>query len=184
MGIAKIQVWITGEGDPCGVSQRPPDPDDPATWVVAVWECNGRLLNWCGRQYFNIPAPCGHVEIEVPPGRYVVRAADAMSLGPFGVTGNHWTEHGVVTVNCDDTACLTLFAPSAHHCGFGFQQVLETLIEREMVDVELARPVLEGLRQIVQQLPPGPYERRAEPVELKLAEEALGRGRKGDPPEG
>ena len=34
MGTGTIQVWITGEGDPCGISQRPPDPDDPARCAI------------------------------------------------------------------------------------------------------------------------------------------------------
>jgi hypothetical protein len=186
MGMGAIQVWITGEGDPCGVSQRPPDPGDPAQWVVAVWECTGKLLNWCGREYFNIRTECGHVEIEVPPGRYVIRAADAQWLGPDGVHGNHWTDHGVVTVGCDEKACVTLFAPSAHHCGEGFGRALETLVERGVVDAELARPVLEGIRQVIGQLRPGPFERRAEGAMLKLVEAALNPQPippgKGDPP--
>ncbi len=168
MGMANIQVWITGEGDPCGISERPPDPGDPAQWVVAVWECSGRLLQWCGRRYFAIRTTCGHVEIEVPPGCYVVRAADAMWVGPGGIHGNHWTDHGVVRVDCDQTACVTLFAPSAHHCGVGFGQVVETLLERGVIDAELGRPILEGIRAIVAQVRPGPFERRAEDAMLEL----------------
>jgi len=122
MGVARLNIWITGEGDPCGVSTKPPDPGDPQQWVVAVWECSGRLLNWpCGEgEYFNLPTRCGHLEIEVPPGCYVVRAADSMWMTEAGVAGNHWTDHGVVTACCDETACVTLFAPSAHHCGLGW----------------------------------------------------------------
>lgn len=176
MGTSKLQIWITGEGDPCGISERPPDPGDPAQWVVAVWQCNGRLLQWCGRNFFGIRTRCGHVEIEVPPGCYVVRAADAMWVGPGGIHGNHWTDHGVVRVDCDDTACVTLFAPSAHHCGVGFGQVVETLLGQGVIDADLGRPVLDGIREIVAQLRPGHFERAAEGAMLKLVEAA------GNPP--
>jgi len=181
MGVARLNIWITGEGDPCGVSTKPPDPGDPQQWVVAVWECSGRLLNWpCGEgEYFNLPTRCGHLEIEVPPGCYVVRAADSMWMTEAGVAGNHWTDHGVVTACCEETACVTLFAPSAHHCGLGWERVLRTLIERGIVPQDLGGPVLERMQEIVRLLPATAYERRAEAAELKLVEEALGRGHKG-----
>ena len=182
MGTARINIWITGEGDPCGVSTKPADPGDPQQWGVALWECNGSLLHWdCaeevpGGDYFNLPTRCGHLELEVPPGRYVIRAADSQWMTKSGVAGNHWTDHGVVTVGCDDTACVTLYAPSAHNCGLGWERVLRTLVGREIIPEELARPVLDAMAEIVRLLPATQYERRAEPGELQLVEEALARG--------
>ena len=53
-------------GEPCKI-------DLDHRWFIHVLQCDGSLLRWCvdGREpqdYTNIPAVCGHAEIDVPPG--------------------------------------------------------------------------------------------------------------------
>src|SRR5438874_13351345 len=95
MGTGTIQVWVTNQGDPCGVSDRPPD-NDSAQWVVGVWECSGKLLSWCQTEFFDLKTKCGFAEIEVPPGCYVVVAADSMWVEADGIHSNHMTDRGIV----------------------------------------------------------------------------------------
>lgn len=152
MGLAKLQIWITSEGDPCKISER--DEHDNRPWVVAIWHCDGQLLNWCGRRYFNMIARCGHLEVEVPPGCYVIRAADGMALNPSGaVVGNHWSDHAVVTACCDHETCVTLFAPSAHGCGIGFLHVVERLLAAKMIEPDRGDRLIADLRATIDRLP-------------------------------
>ena len=103
MSTGKIEVWITGVGrNACQVSWELP-------WYVNVRDCCGEPLLWCDRQYQCIAACCGHVDIEVPPGCYVLRAG-AFSGGEKPCTGQliDLTGSAVVTVGCGQEACVTL----------------------------------------------------------------------------
>jgi hypothetical protein len=163
MGLAKLQIWITSEGDPCKISER--DEHDNTPWVVAIWHCDGRLLEWCGRKYFNLVARCGHLEVEVPPGCYVIRAADGMALHPTGaVTGNHWSDHAVVAACCDEAVCVTLFSPSAHNCGFGFLRVVERLIAAKMILPEVGQRLVADLKATLERLPKSHFDVLALPA--------------------
>lgn len=42
--------------------------------VVHILHCNGEILKWCGKKYANLPTQCGHLEVEIPPGCYMVVA--------------------------------------------------------------------------------------------------------------
>jgi hypothetical protein len=46
MGLAKLQIWITSEGDPCAISER--DEHDNTPWVVAIWHATADCLNGAG----------------------------------------------------------------------------------------------------------------------------------------
>lgn len=71
MSTAKLNVWITEIGDPCHFIE--PSPNE--NWYVHILDCDGKVLEWCGRRYRDFLAKCGHVEIEVPPGCYTVMAS-------------------------------------------------------------------------------------------------------------
>lgn len=171
MGLGTLQVWITSEGDPCAISER--DEHDHTPWVIAVWHCDGKLLNWCGRKFFNIQAFCGHVELKVPPGCYVVRAADGMSISADGkVVGNHWSDHGVVQVCCDENVCVTLFAPSAHNCGMGFLRVVERLMERQIIKPEEGKRAVEAMQAVINKLPRSRFDAATLPAMAELLKAA------------
>ena len=171
MGMARLQIWITSEGAPCKISER--DEHDNLPWVVAIWHCSGELLEWCGRKYFNIVAKCGHVEIEVPPGCYIIRAADGMGISANGqVWGNHWSDHAVVTACCDENTCVTLFAPSAHSCGIGFLAVLERLVAAKKIAPELGREAIQALKKVLEKTPQTNWDKLALPAMDALLKEA------------
>jgi hypothetical protein len=72
--IAKINAWVTRIGAPCEI-------DTEREWFVHVLHCNGKILKWCDRTYSNIKTKCAHVEIEVPPGCYLVVATWSPGAG-------------------------------------------------------------------------------------------------------
>src|SRR5262245_43268332 len=87
MSTARLNVWITQQGDPCRIENK-------KTLFVHVLHCNGEPLEWCGRKYLHIPARCGHLDIEIPPGCYIVGAVE----NPQGIPplGNHLTHVAIV----------------------------------------------------------------------------------------
>jgi hypothetical protein len=170
MSTGKIDVWITMEGDPCHIKEL--GADYPYPWVVAVWDCCGRILKWCGREYFNLRTECGHIEIIVPPGCYVLRAAEAMGANNNGVWGNYWTDHAVVTVGCGQEVCVTLVAPSAHNCGWGWLHVLEGLRAVQAVQGDLIDNAIKANRAVVERLPRSGWDYATEESMLQLIREA------------
>src|SRR5262245_28361823 len=97
MSTSIINVWVTNLGDPCSITNDAKSRL-PHAWVIAVSHCDGRVLNWSETRYRfhkddpwtpvpyhtppggevgwwcdSIPTLDGHVEIEVPPGYYVLR---------------------------------------------------------------------------------------------------------------
>jgi hypothetical protein len=173
MGLGKLQIWITSEGNPCKISER--DEHDNLPWVVGIWHCDGQILEWCGKKYFNLLARCGHLEVAVPPGCYVIRAADGMALQPGGgVIGNHWSDHAVVTVCCDQETCVTLYAPSAHQCGHGFLRVVERLVAAKRIQPEIGERAKQALNAVLERIPKTDFDILALPAMddlLKAAEQ-------------
>lgn len=108
MKTSKLDIWITERGDPCRISTI-------KQHFVYVLHCNGEVLEWCGKRYVALPTECGHLELDIPPGCYVVGAVEFNSgVRPFG---NYLTHVAIVRANCGDEICVTLFDPSLHFCG-------------------------------------------------------------------
>jgi hypothetical protein len=167
MALSKLDVWITSQGDPCKISER--DEHDNTPWVVAIWHCDGELLNWCGKQYYNLVANCGHLEVSLPPGTYVIRAADGMAIQPNGqISGNHWSDHAVVTVCCNENNCVTLYAPSAHSCGIGFLAALERMIVAKRIPADIGNPAVSALKKVMEKIPMTNFETKALPKMYEL----------------
>jgi hypothetical protein len=167
MGMAKLQIWFTAEGNPCTISER--DDHDNLPWEVAIMHCSGQVLSWCGRRYVGLIARCGHLEVEVPPGCYVIRGGESMGVNPHGgITGNHLTDHAVVTACCDESTCVTLFAPSLHSCLFGFNAALAGAIAHDRLDDAAGRPVLEAMKVLFDKLPKSEFDDAAIPVMQEL----------------
>jgi len=112
MSTARLNVWITAKGQPCRIDTR----DQPM--FVYVLHCSGEVLEWCGKKYVGMPTKCGHLEVEIPVGCYVVGAVE----NPSGIPplGNHLTHIAMVRANCGDHVCVTLFNPTFHHCAHWF----------------------------------------------------------------
>jgi hypothetical protein len=162
MSTAMLNVWITEIGDPCHIIK--PHPEDPEGWFVHVLDCDGNVLQWCKTTYRDIPAPCGHAEIEVPPGCYSVLASHTRGAGtaPDGtpVFGNRLTHVAVVRVNCGDHACVTLFSPSIWHCGTWFRTAIrdhtDVLVKAGM-KAETARGAVAAVDAFLKQVKIDPF---------------------------
>lgn len=159
---AVLDIWITGVGDPCGIAEHP--ADEPGyVWQVAIWECSGRLLRWCGKEYAYLPAPCGHLKVTVPPGRYIIRAAVAMHPGAQGApAGNDWTDTAVVVACCGQCQCVFLYSPTGHWCGIGFWWALQSAVERGLIGEEAGRAAVEAIERVLGELPASEFEQRVE----------------------
>lgn len=155
MSTAMLNVWITNFGDPCHIIAEHP----PEHWYVHVVDCEGRVLNWCGRNYRNILAKCGHAEIEVPPGCYTVFASHTATASGTSF-GNRLTHVQIVRVNCGDHACVTLFSPTLWFCGNWFTSAVQMYIpklEKAGVDKQIAANAINAVQKLLEKIPIDPY---------------------------
>ena len=145
MGMAKLNVWISATDDPCGVDDR--------TWYVTIYDCDGNVLQWCGRKYVVLPAKCGHLEVEVPPGCYYLKAVWSFRFfgGIFYV--NHFTDAAIVQAVCDQTACVKLFNPSIHRCGIIVLRAVRDLVLQKAIKPEVARQYEAALNAVLANVP-------------------------------
>jgi hypothetical protein len=163
MSTATLNVWITNFGDPCHIV----DKDE---WFVHITDCNGKVLEWCGKKYSFIPARCGHAEIpNVPPGCYTVFAGHSAAGAGVPPFGNRLTHVQVVRVDCGDHVCVTLFSPSLWYCGTWFAHAVETQtagLQRAFhVNPEIATAAVRAVRALLDKLPVDPYTANAREFE-------------------
>lgn len=148
MGMARLNIWVSGLDDPCSMDSR--------TWYVTIYNCDGKVLEWCNKRYVVLPAPCGHLEIEVPPGCYRIIAVWSFSIlgGIYYV--NHFTDSAVVQACCGEHVCVTLFNPSIHRCGTIFLRAVQDIVLQKGADPEAARAVEQAVNKFLGALPPPP----------------------------
>lgn len=145
MGMAKLNVWVSAIDDPCGVDNR--------TWYVTIYDCDGNVLEWCGKKYVVLPARCGHLEVEVPPGCYYIKAVWSFSILGGIIYVNHFTDAAIVTACCEQTTCVKLFNPSVHRCGTIVLRAIRNLVQMKAIKPELARQHEAGLNAILAHVP-------------------------------
>lgn len=174
MGMSTLQIWITSEGSPCTISELDAH-DNNTPWQVAIMHCDGRVLTWCGRKYVALVAECGYLEVKVPPGCYVIRAGEGLRIDKKtgGLLGNHLSDHAVVTACCDESVCVTLFAPTLHNCLFGVNAALQGAVNANLVPAELARPALTALKALYDKLPGSNFDNTALPLMEELLKSAV-----------
>ena len=138
MGFGKLNVWLTETDNPCKINDK--------TFYVSVFTCDGEILKWAGKEYKLLEALNGHLEVDLPPGCYYLRAASIHCE-------NAYSDTAVVRVSCGETACVTLMLPSLKRC-------LETLIAalrlpraRELIPRQILRPAQDALTRMVEPLP-------------------------------
>jgi hypothetical protein len=102
MGLATPNVWVHDKQDPCRISDE--------VWFASVTYCNGNPVEWCGHTFSFEEAKCGHVELRLPRGCYIVHAIEFFFLNKLFLF--RFTEHAIVIVNCDELACAHLYTPS------------------------------------------------------------------------
>jgi len=133
MGFARLNVWVHDIQDPCRISD--------ATWRVNVTDCQNRVLSYCGRQYANIPARCGHVEFTLPPGCYIVWAALSVAILPPFLYANYITHFAFAHVDCDEDGCVHLYAPSYKKCWRAFLLATRLIAEQKGFPADLVKQI-------------------------------------------
>lgn len=135
MSTATLNIWVTRRGDPCRI-------EDTFEHRVYVTHCNGDILEYCRKKYVNLFTKCGHLELEVPPGCYIVGAVGgwAPDEPTSQYLGNFLTHVAIVQAKCGDHVCVTLFDPSLHYCGTWIGAAINThligggnVVPRELV---------------------------------------------------
>ncbi len=154
MGLSTLNVFVSGIDDPCSVDNR--------TWYITIYNCDGSVLEWCGKRYVVMKAPCGHLEVKLPPGCYYVKAVWGFTVVLPGLVyrANHFTDAGIVTLCCDQHACVKLFNPSAHRCGYIYVRALQDLVAQKAIAGDLVGNVEEAVEEINKQIgrPGRPFE--------------------------
>jgi|SRR5271165_351201 len=102
MGLATLNVWVHDKQDPCRISDE--------LWWITVTYCNGNPVEWCGHTFSFEEAKCGHAELRLPPGCYIVHGLQFLFLNKLFLF--HFTEHAIVIVNCDELGCVHLYTPT------------------------------------------------------------------------
>jgi hypothetical protein len=171
MGMAKLNIWVSGFDDPCSIDDR--------TWYVTIYNCDGTVLDWCGRRYIVLPAKCGHLQVEVPPGTYYIRAVWSFGVKPI-FWGNHFTDPAIVQAVCEETTCVKLFNPSAHRCGYILVRAVRDLAKQKAIEPDLAERVEKAVKAALEVIPRPEREfelGHADEIE-KLVREQEGKGGK------
>lgn len=146
MGMATLNVWISDLDEPCTISDR--------TWYVTIYECGGNVLQWCGRRYVVLPAKCGHLEVEVPPGCYYIKAVWGFRPVAREVYwANHFTDAAIVMARCDEKICVKLYNPSAHRCGYIYLRAVRDLARQKAIKPEVARLAEDAIKAVLEQIP-------------------------------
>jgi hypothetical protein len=176
LSTAILNVWITNLGDPSTIANDfGPGIPQGWKWAVAVLHCDGRVVNWSegrfrhhhddkwipinkhtpnggtpGWWYEHIPTRDGHVEIELPPGCYVVRASMHTWFANGVLNGNWATDHGIVRACCGEEACVTLYAPSFEPCDVILADfVLPLLMKKGIISREEGTKEVEALKAVL-----------------------------------
>jgi hypothetical protein len=186
MSTATLNVWITNLGDPCTIANDAAS-GLPHAWVVAVSHCDGRVVNWSegryrfhnedkwtpitphtppgstgpaaqGWWYDSIPTLDGHVEIELPPGCYVVRASMHTWFLNGVFYGNWATDRAVVCACCGEDVCVTLYAPTAIACWVPMFEFVIPLLQKHGVLKGDAARALEQIRGTFKDEAASPFE--------------------------
>jgi hypothetical protein len=181
MSTARLNVWVTKVGDPCKI-------DDQTQWFVHVLHCNGQILRWCNKVYANMPTKCGHLEVDIPPGCYMVCATwspGATSPVPTSL-GNHISHLAIIRANCGDHVCVTLFPPTFHWCGIWWLIALRENVQAlQRGGAELARNAEKAVKDLLASIPADPLAQEMLKIEEKPPSKtgagggAAKKGRKG-----
>jgi hypothetical protein len=107
VGMGRLNVWIHDRESPCKISDE--------TWFVNITYCSGEILEWCGKRFGFLEAKCGHLEVEIPPGCYIVYALQLFWLPRFKFPLFLETHFAIVMVECDAAACVHLYYPTLRH---------------------------------------------------------------------
>ncbi len=192
MSTSILNVWVTKVGEPCAIHNDPsPDApfawvvaithcdgtllnwsegryrfqkDSP--WVPISFHqvpgFGGPPVGPQGWWYDNVPTRNGHVEIEVPPGCYVLRGSAHFGISDGRLLGNWATDHAVVQACCGQEICTTLYPPSAGGCWIPFFEFVAPLLVQQKILTREHQHALDAVRAFLKETVPASHFERAE----------------------
>lgn len=147
-GMATLSISVSAQDDPCKI-------ENTRTWYVTIFNCDGTVLEFCGRKYVLMPTKCGCLDIKVPPGCYYIKAVWGFWVERPGIYRvNHFTDAAIVQACCGKTTCVRLFNPSAHRCGFIYALAVNDLIRQGAVKPDAGKRAIEAINAVNRELPP------------------------------
>lgn len=176
MGLGKLNIWIRYEPNVTW-SCKVDTVDWPGWngWLVTIKDCCGRILEWCGKRYSRVgPTKHGHIEIEVPPGCYIL---SAISLAKGS---NTFTAPSYVQVGCDETVCVNLLAPIANVCSWYDIVGIRQGVRENVIPPEVAKKAIDAIREVIKYREPPIKRPGAVTIEREIEEleEILKKGAK------
>ena len=200
MSTARLNVFITELGEPCTISNgRWVVAVSHCNGTLLNWS-EGRYRQhsgdaWTniaqhipphsadtpplprGWYYDNVPAPNGHVEMEVPPGSYVVIGSLHTWFSHGVLYGNWYTDHAIVQASGGQDVCVTLYAPSVMSC---FKRLIDFVIplgeKYRIFKHEEAQQAAKAMRAVVGSLSMSPFEQEEQKVLMIALEGMAGEG--------
>jgi len=149
MGTARLDVWVSELGDGCRIHPT-------RLWYVHVLQCDGSLLVHGDTTFTNQVTTNGHVALDVPPGQYLVVATWSKGNGTAEHLGNHLTHMQIVRVNCGDSACVYLYAPTLHLCGHHFLKAIQEQMANAALDPKVAGNAIQAVERLLRTIEPDP----------------------------
>jgi hypothetical protein len=188
-----LNTWITEVGEPCTITNNPwvvvvlhcdgrvlnwsegryrYRRDDP--WIPIqshpLRDLSGNPTGPEGWWYDGIPSRDGHVEIEVPPGCYSLRATSHTWWLHGILYGNGATDRAIVQASCGQDVCANLFASSIYACWTPLAEWMRVAARHEAIDPENAERAIEAMTEALKSAPGSPFERReADVIRMTLA---------------
>jgi hypothetical protein len=168
MGVGRLDVWIADLADPCKISNN--------DWRVTVTDCKNQVIQWCDNDYFAVLARCGHVELELPPGCYMVTGTLILPTFPLPQPPSpppfpwiiYRTHVGILTLGCDERACVRLFAATYRR---GWRDILlatHLLARQDALPQDVADQVARAMDAALQNAPRTEADAEFEKLEERL----------------
>jgi len=147
-GLATLSISVSAMDEPCKIENTRP-------WFITVFNCDGTVLQFCGRSYILMPAECGCLDVQVPPGCYYIKAVWAFwVITPRLVYRvNHFTDAAIVQACCEKTTCVRLFNPSVHRCGIIYEKAVNDLIKQNAISADVGERVTEAVGAVNKEIP-------------------------------
>jgi hypothetical protein len=178
-----LNTWITEYGEPCMITNNPwvvvilhcdgrvlnwsegryrYHRDGP--WIAIprhpLRDLSGNPTGPEGWWYDGIPTRDGHVEVEVPPGCYSVRATSHTWWLHGILYGNGATDRAIVQASCGQDVCTTLFASSIYPCWTILGEWMREAAKRGVLEQEATERAIEALTEALKTAPGSQFERR------------------------
>lgn len=147
-GAAKLCICVSAFDEPCKIDNK------CRLWFITIFNCDGTVLEYCGRRYSLMPTNTGCLEVTVPPGCYYIKAVTCWWFCPRIHWHNHFTDAAIVQAVCNTTTCVRLFNPSIHRCGYIYGLAVNDLVKQKVIKPEVGKQVTGAIDAVNKQVPP------------------------------